>query len=162
MKFEVKQNSGFCEVGDFCGRAAHVAGRTSVDCGGGQWVAGMWWCAGSSGMPRGTQEHGWCPGTEWCLETAMKHWSNFQKWSITLPEKTHTKCRGFHYIILQKKKITWKQHADKSIRMAKSQNTDHTQCWQESGTHSFRNSHSLLVSMQNGAATLEDGQSLHN
>ena len=41
MKFDVKQNSGFCEVGDFCGRAAHVAGRTSVDCGGGRRVAGM-------------------------------------------------------------------------------------------------------------------------
>ena len=164
MEFDVKQSSGFCEVGDFCGRAAHVAGRTSVGCEGGRWVAGMWWCAGSSGMPRGPQEHWWCPGTEWCLETAMKHWSTFQKWSITLPEKTHTKCRGFHNIILKKKKkkITWKQHADKSIRIAKSQNTDHTQCWQESGAHSFRNSHSLLVSMQNGAATLEDSQSLHN
>ena len=104
MKFEVKQNSGFCEVGDFCGRAAHIAGRTSEDCGGGWWVAGMWWRAGSGGMPRGTQECRWCPGTEWCLETAVKHWSNFQKWSITLPGKTHAQCRGFHHVILQLKK----------------------------------------------------------
>ena len=77
-------------------------------------------------------------------------------------KNTYKVQRISSYYSTKKKKITWKQHADKSIRIAKSQNTDHTQCWQESGAHSFRNSHSLLVSMQNGAATLEDSQSLHN
>ena len=80
-------------------------------------------------------------------------------------QKKHIQSAEDFIILFYKKKkttITWKQHADKSIRMAKNQNTDHTQCWQESGAHSFRNSHSLLVSMQNDAATLEDSQSLHN